>query len=80
MLLSSSVTKLEGDGVVILGDLEVVVVVVVVVVVNVLAVVELIVLVVGGLVVPFFNSFVTSLDEIPMELGGRDTTVASVLS
>lgn len=78
MLLSSSVMKLGGNGVV--GDLAVLVVVVVPVVVDVVlaVVLGLMVFVVGALVVPFFGSFVASLDAI--ELGGLETTVASALS
>lgn len=86
MLLRSSVTKLEDDGVVVvvvvvvvLVERTVVVVVALIVVDVVLAVVVLVV--VEALAVPFLVSFVTSpLDEIEMELGGRETTVASVLS
>lgn len=87
MLLRSSVTKLEDEAgvvvvvvvVVVLVERTVVVVVALIVVDVVLAVVVLVV-VVEALVVPFLVSFVTSLDEIEMELGGRETTVASVLS
>lgn len=85
MLLRSSVTKLEDDGVVVvmvvvvvLVERTVVVVVALIVVDVVLAVVVLVV--VEALVVPFLVSFETSFDEIEMELGGRETTVASVLS
>lgn len=85
MLLRSSVTKLEDDGVVVvvvvvvvLVERTVVVVVALIVVDVVLAVVVLVV--VEALAVPFLVSFETSLDEIEMELGGRETTVASVLS
>lgn len=84
MLLRSSVTKLEDEAGVVVVVVVVVVlvertVVVVVALIVVLAVVVLVV-VVEALVVPFLVSFVTSLDEIEMELGGRETTVASVLS
>lgn len=85
MLLRSSVTKLEDDGVivvvvvvVVLVERTVVVVVALIVVDVVLAVVVLVV--VEALVVPFLVSFETSFDEIEMELGGRETTVESVLS